>query len=562
MSHNPDPAAAAATSAPPAAPTPPPVAPPPVAPSPPPFVPMPMPRALAYISASITIALTQGLAQGFLSTNIPQIAGDLGTTATQATWLMAAFLIPRASLPLILMKVRDQYGLRNFAEISIVIYLLVALLSFAILDLRSALLVQFFAGMASAPLSTLAFLYALEPLPPAWKMRLGLPLVMTCFTLGPLLARVISPRLMGDLGWQPLHLMTLGMAGIAMALVYLLPLKSLPRVKVIAPLDIVSFLLIAFGFGGLTVAFVMGATYWWTAVDWLGWTLALSVAALTITVMIELNRAKPLIDIRWLVTPAMLHFTVTLLLFRLILSEQSAGAPRMFQALGVTQGQLVGLFSVISVATIAGGAAVIPFMKPHLVPRLHVVALSLIAVGALMDSGSTIDTRPVQMMLSQAMIGFAGPFFMASAMMAGLLSALARGPAYLLSFIVVFISTQSLGGAMGSGLFSSLINDRQAMHLQVLREGLTAQDPLVIQQIALRSGAIAAQVADPALRKAQAVALMAQDVSNQAYVMAYNDVYFATFLLAAAALVALLLHMARDKMASRWPFTTSSEHSA
>lgn len=201
MSHNPDPAAAAATSAPPAAPTPPPVAPPPVAPSPPPFVPMPMPRALAYISASITIALTQGLAQGFLSTNIPQIAGDLGTTATQATWLMAAFLIPRASLPLILMKVRDQYGLRNFAEISIVIYLLVALLSFAILDLRSALLVQFFAGMASAPLSTLAFLYALEPLPPAWKMRLGLPLVMTCFTLGPLLARVISPRLMGDLGW-------------------------------------------------------------------------------------------------------------------------------------------------------------------------------------------------------------------------------------------------------------------------------------------------------------------------------------------------------------------------
>lgn len=520
-------------------------------PAPPPHQPMPLPRALAYVAASIMISLTQGLAQGFVSTNIPQIAGDLGATQTQASWLMAAFLAPRASMPLLLIKIRAQYGLRRFAEVAVVVYLAVAVLSFAILDLRSAIMVQFCAGVASAPLSTLAFLYMLEPLPPAWKMRLGLPIVLAMTGVGPHLARVISPSLMGDQGWQGLHVMTLGMAAVSLGLVYCLPLKSPPRVKSIAPLDLVSWLLIALGFAGMTVGFVMGPIRWWTDAPWLGWVLALSVVALTLAVVIELHRKAPLLDIRWLASPAMLHLTVTLLLFRLVLSEQGAGAPRMFQVLGITQGQLVPLFAVISAATILGGLALIPFMKPERVPLFHLIALALIAAGAFMDSHATTDTRPAQMMLSQALIGFAGSFFMAPAMMRGLLSALARGPTYLLSFIIVFLSTQSLGGAAGSGLFSTFINHRQALHLQTLRETMTTADPLVTQAVAARAAALAAQIADPALRKAQGVAALAQEAANQAYVMAYNDAYRLTAAVALAALVALTLHIWRDAMVAR-----------
>ena len=506
-----------------------PAAPAPAAPAaagaPPPFVPMSWPATLGYIGASVVIGLTQGLAQGFVSTNIPQIAGDLGATTTQATWLMAAFMIPRASMPLLLIKIRTQFGLRRFAEVAILVYLAVSLAALAISDLRSAVAVQFVAGMASAPLSTLAFMYMLEPLPPQWKMRLGLPMVLAMVATGPMLARVISPALMGDHGWDGLHYMALGLAAVSLGLVYALPLTSAPRVKVIAAMDLVSWLLIATGFGGLTVGFIMGSIHWWTDVAWLGWVLALSIVALTLAVVIELHRKAPLLDIRWLASPAMLHLTATLLIFRLVLSEQSAGAPRLFQVLGVTQDQLVPLF--------------------------HIIALVLIAAGAFMDSHATMDTRPAQMMLSQAMIAFAGSFFLAPAMMRGLLSALARGPNYILSFVIVFLSTQSLGGAMGSGLFSTLINHRQALHLQVLREELTATDPQTAAEIAQRSMALAAQIADAAQRQAQAVAQIAQDASAQAYVMAYNDAYFLTFLLAAAALCALLLHLFRDWLVAR-----------
>ncbi|MFD1797273.1 MFS transporter [Paracoccus aurantiacus] len=527
--------------------------------APPPFVPKSWPMTLGYICAAVVIALTQGLAQGFVSTNLPQIAGDLGVSVTQASWLMVAFLIPRASLPLLLIKLRTQYGLRRFAEIAILAYLVVALAAMAISDLRSAFVMQFLAGMVAAPLSTLAFLYMLEPLSQAWKLRLGLPMVLALISAGPLLSRVISPALMGDHGWDGLHLMTLGMAAISLGLVYALPLASPPRMKVIAALDLISWLLIAIGFGGLTVAFVTGATYWWTQADWLGWVMAASIAALSVAVMIELNRKAPLLDIRWLASPAMVHLTLTLLLFRLILSEQSAGAPRMFQLLGVTQGQLVPIFALLTLATVLGGLALIPFMKPERVPLLHVIALSLIAVGAWMDSHATADTRPAQMMLSQSLIAFAGSFFMAPAMMRGLMAAFAKGPNYILSFVIVFLSTQSLGGAMGSGLFTTFINYREAMHFQLLRESLTATDPLTTQQIAIRAATLASQIADPAMRKAQAVAIIAQDATSQAYVMAYNDAYLLTSLAAAAALIMLLLHIFRDGLASLLTRRASTE---
>ena len=315
----------------------------------------PLALVLGYMLAGVVLAMAQGLGQGFVSANVQQFAGDLGISATDASWLMAAYLIPRSSLPLMLIKIRTQFGLRRFAEVGIVCYVVVAFGSVWIEDMRSAVVMQFLAGVTSAPLSTLAFLYFLEPLPPAWKMRLGLPLALSLMMLGPSLARVISPSLIGDGGLLRIHLLVLGLALISLMLVYRLRLTPVPHEKVIKPMDLVSFALISFGFGGITVGAIMGPIHWWTATPWIGVLLAASVAALAAAVVIELHRKAPLLDIRWLATPAMLHLTATLFLFRLILSEQSAGAPRMFQTLGVAPAQMTGLFAVIVAASLLGG---------------------------------------------------------------------------------------------------------------------------------------------------------------------------------------------------------------
>lgn len=517
-----------------------------------------LPHALGYMLASLLIALGTSLNQGFLTVNINQIAGDLGVTTTDASWLIVAFIVPRCCLPVLLAKVRTQFGLRRFTEVGVSVYVVADFAALWMSDLRSAVAVELLSGCASAALSTLAFLYMLEPLVPAWKMRLGLPLAMTALLIGTSLARVISPALLGDGGLVTMHALVLGMALMSLALVVRLPLNPVPRAKVIKPLDLISFVLLTIGFSGIIVGCVMGPIHWWQDSLWIGLLIASGFAALTGMVIIELNRDDPMLDIRWLASPAVVHLTGALLIFRIILSEQSTGAPRMFQVLGLAPSQLVELFTVICIATVIGGLACIAWIKPGREPQLHLIALIMIATGAWMDAQSTIDTRPEQMIISQALIAFAGMLFLPPAMMSGLMSALKKGPQYLLSFIIVFISTQSLGGMIGSGLFTTLINNRQALHYQQLQEQLATTSPALTAEIAQRAAILAPQISDTVQLRAQAVSQIATNASNQAYVMAYNDAYFLTFLLAVIAACALCLHLFRDWLVVRFARRRSS----
>ena len=65
--------------------------------------------AVIYIGASLLLSLTQGLGMNLVSANIPQIQGSIGATVNEATWLMAAYVAPNASLSLALIKIRSQF---------------------------------------------------------------------------------------------------------------------------------------------------------------------------------------------------------------------------------------------------------------------------------------------------------------------------------------------------------------------------------------------------------------------------------------------------------------------
>ena len=503
-----------------------------------------LPEAAGYLAAGCLIALTQGLGSSLISSNIPFVGGEIGTTSIETTWLVAAFMAPRASLPLLLIKIRTQYGLRRFAEVGVMAYVVALVLSFWMHDLPSAIAVQFLSGVAAAPMSTLGFLYILEAFPPARKMSVGLATALTLITLGSPLARFVSPALIDTGAPHVFTLLSLGLALACTAFVLRMPLTPQPRARVIGWVDVVSYLFIAVAFGGLTVVFVQGASYWWTEAPWLGELLAASIAALTVAVVIELNREAPLVDIRWLTSPAILHFTAALLVFRVILSEQTSGAPGLFQQLGLGPSQMQGLFGVIIVATLAGGAVCAAVMKPGREGAIHLVALMLIAGGAWHDSQSSLLTRPEQMYVSQAVIAFAAALFLPPALLSGLMSALAKGPTYILSFVIVFLTTQSLGGAMGAAVFRSFVTLREKVHLGLLTDGVSLTHPAVTERIGQIAAALAPGLPDPGLVRVQAVAQIGRDAATQAYVMAYNDAFRAISVLALGALAILSLHLA------------------
>ncbi|MGV3551027.1 MFS transporter [Rhizobium sp.] len=511
---------------------------------------MPIERAVFYGLAAFFLSLAQGLGMNAIGANINQIQGSFGVTVTEATWLMAAYMAPNASLSLILVKVRTQYGIRRFAELSILLFVLVSAVHLYVNEFGSALVLRFFAGAAASPMSSLGFLYMLEIFQPARKMNLGLCLTLANMSIAAPVARLISPALL-DLGqWHAIYMVEVGLSLIALVLVYLLPLTSPPRAKVITALDLISYLFIAVGFGCLAVVLTVGRLYWWLEAPWIGVLMVVAVISLTVAAVIELNRASPLVDIKWLASGPVLHFAAALLLLRLLLSEQSAGAIPFMTQLGLSPAQTSSIWAAILIASIAAGLACAAIMKPGREPAIHAVALVLVGIGAWLDAQSTNLTRPEQMLLSQTLIAVGAGIYLPPAVSSGITMAFKKGPNYIMSFIVIFLTTQSLGGLMGSALMGSFVTIREKFHSARLVEQFMLTDPLIAQRAAQLSAAYGKVIQDKTLLNAEGLALLSQQATREAYVLAYNDLFLLTAALCAAALGILVIHMCIDAFRS------------
>lgn len=517
--------------------------------------PMPVDKSLAlsavYVVGSVLLFLTQGLGMNLALANLTQIQGSLSATSVEAGWLSAAYMAPNVSLSIALVKIRAQYGLRRFAEISIVGFVIVSLMNVFVSDLHSAIVVRFISGIAAAPMSTLGFLYMLEAFPPARKLTVGLALALTCTTISAPITRLISPTLIEYGQWHALYTLEMALALIALPIIYLLPLTPVPHAKVIQRMDILSYLLVAVAFGCLAIVLTMGRLYWWFEAPWLGVLLVVSIATLTTVVLIELHRKVPLIDIRWIASKEIVHFAAVLLIFRLVASEQSTIATNFYQQLGLQFEQVATLYWIILAAAIAGGLLCAVLMNPQHAERVHVLALGLLATGAYMDSQATSLTRPEQMYLSQAMIASGTALFLPPAMARGFKAALAKGPSYILSFIVIFLFTQSIGSLVGSAAFGTFVTIREKFHSNILAEQIVLSNPLVAQRVNQLSAAYSKVMGDKTLLGGEGTVLLSQQVTREAYILAYNDAFLLAAVIALVALAGLLLHMSYNWLTQR-----------
>ncbi|GHE61826.1 MFS transporter [Camelimonas fluminis] len=497
------------------------------------------PRVRPYACAitALLLALAQGMGQNFFTANLQQVQGQLGATPTEGAWLTALYIAPYASLSLMLRKLRAQFGLRSFAECAILAFVLVTLLHLVVDDLRTAMLVQFASGVAAAPLSALNFLYMLEAVPADKRLTMGLSVALTTQAIGAPLARVLSPPLLEIGGWHGLYLLTAATAMAACAMVLLTPLTPVPREKAIHWLDIVSYLLIAVGFGLTALALGVGRYYWWTDAPFLGVMIAAAVLCCAGAAVIELNRSAPFLDFRWIASPGVLHFAGVMLVFRMITSEQSSGVYAFFQNLGLLNEQMRTMWLIVLAATAAGGLSCVFLLRwPRFAPLLHLAALLLFGAGSWMDADATVLTRPEQMYLSQAMIGFGMGLFMPPAMAIGLQAALAKGPQNLFTFIMVFLSTQSLGGVLGSAVTASWVAIRTRVHLDAVYGHLTMANPLVSERLEQLAATVNGT-------PGAGYSLLAQKAQQQAMTLAYTDVFRGFGALALGAALILVIHL-------------------
>ncbi|MFL6635973.1 MAG: MFS transporter [Massilia sp.] len=481
------------------------------------------PRRIAFFLIGTLVTITGGLGNALVTVNLVNLQGTLGVFSAEANWLPTAYVMTNVSMNLLLVKFRQQFGLRAFTEFFLVLYALITFAHLFVNDLGSAIAVRAAHGMAGAALSTLGLYYSLQAFKKEWRPR-GIVISTGIAQLAQPIAYIFSRSLLQFAEWRGLYLFELGLTLVTLAAVLWLKLPPGDRFKAFRPTDFLTFSLFAPGMALLCATLTFGRVLWWTETPWVGVALAVSVVLLVAAICVEHNRDNPLLNIRWLTNGMILRLSIALMLVRVVLSEQSVGAVGFLRLVGLNNDEMQTLFIVILLATVLGiGVSVLIIRPPHLMAP-QVVALLIMALGAWIDSNATNATRPAQMYVSQGLLAFGGVMFLGPLLLT-LLGSVIANPANLISFSVLFGLTQNLGGLIGSSLLGTFQVMREKYHSSVLAEQLSSLDPLVAARIQQYGAAYARQLADPSARTRQGISVLAQTAAREANILAYNDVF-------------------------------------
>ena len=501
-----------------------------------------------YALVGVLVAITGGLGNSLVIANLQYLQGVLGATTAEMAWLPAAYVMTNVCMNLLLVKFRQQFGLRAFTEVFLVLYALVTFGHLFVNDLNSAIAVRAAHGMVGAALSSLGLYYMIQAFPAKWRLK-ALVLGLGTAQLALPLARLFSEDLLQIAEWRGLYLFELGLALICLGCVFLLKLPPGDRFKTFEALDFLTFAILSSGVALLCAVLSLGRIDWWLEAPWIGVASACSLVLIMTGLAIEHNRANPMLMTRWLGSGAMIRLALAVILIRMVLSEQSTGAVGFMQMLNMSYEQMHTLYVVMLAGAIAGLAVSALTINPaHLLMPL-VISLALMAVGSVMDSFSSNLTRPQNLYISQFLLGFGGTFFLGPTMVLGTKNVLTN-PRNLVSFSVMFGICQNLGGLMGAALLGTFQIVREKFHSSMIVEHLSLLDPRVAARVQSGGSAYGGIVADPELRNLMGIRSLATAATREANVMAYNDVFM---LIAIIAILTMLWIFTR----SLWLLSTT-----
>lgn len=491
-------------------------------------------RRVAYAGVACVMGIGATLGNALISTNTSSLAGSLGEYVATVTLLPAIYVAITSSGNLLLVKARIHWGIPAVTQGVLILNVLVALLQLVFPSFALAVTARAAQGLAAAALIAVTLFYLLQVLPP--KLRPAAIVIGISLTqLGIPMARLFPVEMLAQDHWRTLHLIELTIPLALLAVLQAMPLPPSNRGQAFEPRkDTLTIVLLVPAMLLISLVLSAGRLYWWTDTPWLGWALVAAVPLLAAAILIEARRSKPLLYLEWLGSGGILRFAAVALLVRIALAEQTYGSVGLLTSGGLNNEQLHTLFLFVIGAMLLGIATAVLTLDPQRLRQQVIVAALIIALGAWLDSHATNQTRPQELYLSQALLGFGTTLFIGPALAYGFLRMLEKGPTYFISLVVLFSSTQNFGGLAGSALLGSYQVIATRSHLAALTEHLVGWDPQVIARI-----------------QAQGAGPLFQAAAREATILAFNDVFRFVALLAVAVALFLCSLVLRDLLRGR-----------
>ena len=479
---------------------------------------------------------------------LPYIAGGLGVSADEASWVVTTYLVSNAIILTASGFLARWLGRKTFFLICLGLFTVSSILCCFAPNLNALLLFRILQGLGGGGMVPVAQSILADAFPPSKRGQ-----AFAVFGVAVVVAPVVGPTLGGwlsdNISWEWCFLINAPVGVFAMAMISLVlhePKGPRPSSQS-NPFDLVGFLLVATFLGALEVVLDRGLEDDWFSSSFIIIFAVICALAFVLMIPWELTRRNPVIDLRMVASRQFGACFLVMLATGAILLATTQFLPQLVQQdFGYTAtwaGLLLSPGGVVTMAMMFVVARLSAKVQPK---YLIMVGAGVIALSMYSMTNVYGDLGFWFMARSRMLLGIGLPLIFVPIMAAsydGIPSDKTDQASALIN------AARNTGGSIGVSIVSNVLTHRQQFHQnRLIEQVVPSSSPYqnTLQQITAyfeAHGFSLAQAHD------QAVQWIAAQVQTQASFLSYVDAFWVLMLIALAA-VPLALTLRNVKLGS------------
>jgi DHA2 family multidrug resistance protein len=482
---------------------------------------------------------------------LPYIAGNLGASNDQSTWVLTSYLVSNAVVLPISGWLAGLFGRKRFFMTCLVVFTLSSLLCGFAPTLGAILVFRVLQGAGGGGLQPMAQAILADTFPPE-KRGLAFALYGITVIVAPTIGPTLGGWITDNYTWRWIFFINVPV-GMATLLLVSRLIEDPPWARrlqgVLARIDYVGISLLVLGVGALQVMLDKGQEDDWFGSHFILTLAVLAAVGLVSVVIWEWHRKDPVIDVRLFKNLNFLGASGMMFMLGVMLFSSLVMMPLFLQSLMGYTAESAGL-------VLSGGGLLLLCMMP-VVGALSskIQARYLVAFGWLaLSAGMYYSTRDLDLQISfqsASLLRLVQVFGLGFLFVPINLVSYVGMPADKSSSVAGLINfMRNIGSSVGTSMVATLIARRAQFHQAYLVAHVTPGQPTVAGAATAVAARLVAAGANAEQAVQQAFAVLYRTVNAQASTLAYIDTFL---VLAAAAAMMFVLSFAlkRNELGAR-----------
>jgi MFS transporter, DHA2 family, multidrug resistance protein len=343
-----------------------------------------------WIGVTVTLATFMELLDtSIANVSLPHIAGGLGTSFDEATWVLTSYLVANAIVLPLSAWLSRTFGRKNFYMTCVALFTISSFLCGAAPNLGALIFFRVLQGIAGGGLAPSEQAMLVDAFP-ASKRAAAFGLYSVVIVLAPAIGPTLGGWITDNSSWRWIFFINIPVGILSLFLTSRLltdpPQLVEERRRIQAAgstkIDYLGILFIATGLGCLEVVLDKGQEDDWFASPFIATFTIISIIALVAAVIWELHQKDPIVDLSLLGNRNLALSSALFFIFGFVLYCTTVLTPQMLQSLSTYDATTSGMVLSPGALVLAVMAPVIVRLIPVLGPkRLILIGFSILILA-------------------------------------------------------------------------------------------------------------------------------------------------------------------------------------